>query len=424
MLTKTITRDQKMNSTKFILLTWLIVCVLSGCIDPSGNDDNSVATTNDKLPTKYFLKLTGVISPYQAYRPRIPITEKEAESTNHYRVNYDSKGRISRIMHFSKGLLNDNSYLRTSVVAMEYGDTLFIRRYFDQNNEPASVWRHYYGRGDENIYKEVFELDSAGTRKSLMLFNDKDEQIETGYGTYRFEWETLDDGSFIQRAFKRNGEINILMDYFDFLVTRITEDENGYLDLVENYGKDGSEMVLSEKKGAAYVDFHFDEYGNEESYSFHDTKGDLINRSDTGFGSYGYAKVKYIRKTPSKGINDGYETIFFDKNNRQTTPSDGVARHVDYFNDNGDYSATEYYSINDEKIAPAGIGYFRSERHYNEAGDKSETKYFDTDGHLTNNPGNGAAIVSFIYDNSRVITRIEKQDKDGNSLEESAEPKE
>jgi hypothetical protein len=248
------------------------------------------------------LKLTGVISPYQAYRPRIPITKKEAESTNHYKVNYDSEGRISKIMHFSKGLLNDNSYIGIAVVTMDYKDTLFTRRYYNQNNEPASVWRHYYGRGDQNIYKEIFKLDSVGRRKSLTLYNDKDEQIETGYGTYRFEWKTQEDGSFIQKAFKKNGEINILMDYFDFRVTHITLDQNGYLDLIKNYGADGKVMVLSEKKKAAFVDFHFDEYGNEESYSFHDENGNLVDRSDTGFGSYGYAKVRYIRKTPSKEI--------------------------------------------------------------------------------------------------------------------------
>ena len=52
----------------------------------------------------------------------MPITMKEAERTNHYEVNYDSEGRISRIMHFSKGLLNDGSYIGVAVVAMEYKD--------------------------------------------------------------------------------------------------------------------------------------------------------------------------------------------------------------------------------------------------------------------------------------------------------------
>jgi hypothetical protein len=399
-----------MKNTKNILLSLLIICLLLGCKEQSKNEE---VITSDRLNTKYFLKLTGVISPYQAYRPRIPITKKEAESTNHYKVNYDSEGRISKIMHFSKGLLNDNSYIGIAVVAMEYKDTLFIRRYYNQNNEPASVWRHYYGRGDQNIYKEIFKLDSVGKRKSLTLYNDKDEQIETEYGTYRFEWKTQEDGSFIQKAFKKNGEVNILMDYFDFLVTHITLDENGYLDLVKNYGKEGKGLVLSEKKKAAYVDFYFDEYGNEASYTFHDEQGNLVNRSDTGFGSYGYAKVKYIRKTPSKGINEGFETIFFDENNLQTTPSDGIAKQVDYFNDNGDYSATEYYSLNGEKVIPVNIGYFRSERYYNEKGDKSETRYYDRDGLLINNPNDGAAIINFVYDDLRNIIKTEKKNKEG-----------
>jgi hypothetical protein len=403
---------------KKILFTSLIICLLLGCKESSKSEGNKDVLTSNSLNTKYFLKLTGVISPYLAYRPRIPITKKEAESTNHYKVNYDSDGRISKIMHFSKGLLNDNSYIGIAAVTMEYKDTLFERKYYNQNNEPASVWRHYYGRGDQNIYKEVFKLDSVGRRKSLTFYNEKNEKVETEYGTFQFEWETQEDGSFIQWAFKKNGEINVLMDYFDFLVTHITLDQNGHLDLVKNYGKDGKKMVLSEKKKAAYVDFNFDEYGNEESYSFHDENGNLVDRSDTGFGSYGYAKVRYIRKTPSMGINDGFETIFFDKFNRQTTPSDGIARQVDYFNENGDYNATEYYSLNDEKITPTGVGYFRSERHYNEKGDKSETRYYDADGHLTNNPNHGAAIVKFIYDDSRNIKKTEKQDKTGNVLKE------
>jgi len=399
-----------MRTTEKLLAAILTICLLSGCSETSENQNDAEQLSEGGPGTQHFLKLTGVISPYQAYRPRIPITRQEAASTNHYEVNYDSEDRISKITHLSKGLLNDSSYIGVAVVEMEYEDTRFIRRYFNQNNEPAGVRRHYYGRGDQNIHKEVFEIDDLGRRESLTFYDVNDQQVESGFGSYRFEWETLEDGSFIQRALKKNGEINIFMDYFDFLITHIFLDENGYLDLVKNYGRRGRDLVPSEKKKAAYVDFFFDEYGNEESYSFHDEQGNLVNRGDTGFGSFGYAKVRYIRKTPSKGINDGYETIFFDENNRQTTPSDGIARQVDHFNDNGDYSGTEYYSLNGEKLVPASVGYFRTERDYNEKGDKSETRYYDRDGSLTNNPSDGAAIIRFIYDESRNIKAIEKQE--------------
>jgi len=405
-----------MRSTGKILIALLLVCLLPGCEEASENQINTEQLTGGDLSTKYFLKLTGVISPYQAYRPRLPITRSEAEGTNHYEVNYDAEGRISGIRHVSKGLLNDNSYIGVAVVAMDYGDTQLIRRYFDKNNEPAGARRHYYGRREQNVHKEVFEIDPLGRRKSLTMFDADGQQVETGYGTYRFEWETQEDGSFIQKALKKNGEINIFMDYFDFLVTHITLDENGYLDLVKNYGERGQELVLSEKKKAAYVDFHFDEYGNEESYSFHDEQGGLVNRGDTGFGSYGYAKVQYIRRTPAKGINDGYETIFFDENNRQTTASDGIARQVNYFNDNGDQSGTEYYALDGEKIMPTTIGYFRSETDYNEKGDKCEIRYLDQDGRLTNSQSDGAAKVKFVYDDARSIEVIIKQDKEGNVL--------
>ncbi|UII81131.1 hypothetical protein [Flagellimonas sp. CMM7] len=408
-----------MKNIQSILLKLLIILLLFGCNEKSKNEGGNELSSSDSISSKYFLKLTGHISPYMTYRPRIPITKKEAEDTNHYKVDYDSEGRIIKVMHYSKGLLNNYSYFGIAVVSLEYKNTQLIRRYFDHNNKPASVRRHFYGRGEnQGIHKEVFELDADGRRKSLVLYNEKDEQIETEYGTYRFEWETQNDSSFIQRALKKNGEINILMDYFDFYVTHITTDENGYLDLIKNYGKDGKELVLSEKKKAAYTDFDFDEYGNEVSYTFHDEDGNLVDRQDTGYASFGYAQVKYIRKTPSKGVNDGLETVFFDKNNRRVTASDSVARHVRYHNDNGDIIAFEYYSLNEEKIIPPGIGYFRSERHYNKSGDIKETRYYDTDGRLTNNPSDGAAIVKLIYDDSRNILRIEKQDKFENVLKD------
>lgn len=409
----------KMKNTKNILFTSLIICLLFGCNQKSKSDENKEVSTSTEMGSKHFLKITGHISPYMAFRPRIPITKEEAEDTNHYKVNYDSEGRITKIMHYSKGLLNNYSYFGIAVVSFEYTDTQLIRRYFDHNNKPASVRRHFYGRGeDQGIHKEVFELDTDGRRKSLTLYNDKDEQMETEYGTYRFEWETQNDGSFIQRTLKKSGEVNILMDYFDFYVTHITTDENGYLDLIKNYGKDGKGLVLSDKKKAAYTDFDFDEYGNEISYTFHDENGNLVDRQDTGYASFGYAQVKYIRKTPSKGVNDGLETVFFDKNNRRVTASDSIARHVRYHNDNGDINAFEYYSLNEEKIIPPGIGYFRSERHYNESGDINETRYYDTEGQLTNNPNDGAAIIKLIYDDSRNIIKIEKQDKFENVLKD------
>ena len=408
-----------MKNAKNILLTSLTIYLLLGFNPKSKNDRNKEITTKNRIASKYFLKITGHISPYMAFKPRLPITEEEAENTNHFKVDYDALGRITKIMHYSMGLLNNNSYLGIAVVSLEYTNTQLIRRYFDHNNKPASVKRHFYGRGEnQGIHKEVFELDTNGNRKSLVLFNENDEQIETEYGTWRFEWETLKDGSFIQRALKKNGEVNILMDYFDFLVTHITYDENGCLDLVKNYGKDGNELVLSEKKKAAYVDFYFDEYSNEVSYSFHDENGNLVNRQDSGYASFGYAQVKYVRNTPAKGANDGYETLFFDKDNHQTTASDGIARQVDYFNDNGDRTATEYYSITNEKIVPPDLGYFRREIYYNQDGDISETRFYDSDGSLTNNLNNGAAVVKYIYDEARNVQRIEKQNKNGKVLKE------
>lgn len=372
--------------------------------------------TNIVLHEKYYLKLTGIISPYLNYKPRLEISSKTAKKTPHYKVIYDFKNRITRISYHKKRFLNNGSYFGSAEVHIDYLDNQIIRKYFDHNGKPSAIERHWYGRGDSKIHKEVFQLNDLGQRVGLVFFDSTDNPVETAFGTFSFEWKTLPDGSFIQKALKKNGEINIFMDYFDFLVTRISLDKNGNVDIVENLGALGNELVNSVKKKAAYVDFEFDMYGNEVSYAFFDKDHKLVNRSDTGTFSYGYAKVLYIRKKPKNGINDGFKTYFYDHHEQPVNTSDGYGKQIDYIK-NGYYQGTEYYLINGRKVIPSTIGYFKSKVSYNKYGNATGISYFDRNLKLMNNLLSGIAKTVYIYDQNRNRIKVENFDKDGKLLE-------
>ena len=135
-----------------------------------------VFSTPTHADQQIFARLVGIISPGIQYIPAGKLDRAQAEVSSQYRVSYDGKGRFSSIAFFNAGKRSNGAYFGTHEVRYRYGDTFIERRYYDKNNEPTSMWRHYYGGGD--IHVERFELDSRGRKQSLG-FRDTNNDVSS-----------------------------------------------------------------------------------------------------------------------------------------------------------------------------------------------------------------------------------------------------
>lgn len=140
-----------------------------------------------KNKTEYNSKLAGIISPNLEYMGRGKMSKDEAKSLRHYQFNYDRKGRLSSTQYFDKDQPIDHSYYGTHQVMYNRLENKVIRSYFNTKGLKATTYRHYY-LGD-NIHKESFQSDNNQNKTLLILKDSLDNQIESGIGTYRFEFQ-------------------------------------------------------------------------------------------------------------------------------------------------------------------------------------------------------------------------------------------
>jgi len=245
--------------------------------------------TDEYLETEYYTNLAGIISPNLEYLGRGKISKVKARTLKHYRFIYDRE-RLLKIQYFDKNQPNDNSYYGTHEVKYNYLENQIIRSYYNAKGKKASTYRHYYLGA--NIHKEVFQLNNNKDRTSLILKDSLNNQIESGMGSYLFKFHKIDDKSFIQKQFKKDGSPNLLTSYFLSHTSKIIIQENGFLYSISNVDSEGN-LTMNEKAGYASVIFDFDEFGNELGWSFQDVSGNLSNRKKCFGMDYGFAKVVY-----------------------------------------------------------------------------------------------------------------------------------
>jgi hypothetical protein len=323
------------NTTLIVLFFGLVSCI----------QQNS--ETNGR--TECYSKIVGIISPNLEYQGRGRLSEGDAKLVNHYRFNYDTKGRISTIEYFENNLPNDNSYYGTHQVVYTFLEDQLIRSYFNADGKKTALYRHYY-LGD-NIHKEKFQLDNFQNKTSMILMDSMDNQIESGIGSYRFEFTKIDDKNFIQQQFKKDGSPNVLTPYFPFNQAQIKTGKNNYLHTITNVDSVGN-PTLNGQAGYAKIIFDFDDYGNELGWSFHDTSGSLSNRKDCFDMDYGFAKVAYEFNWVNQklGLHNGFQEMYFDDDKKPVENNKGIHSIRYEYDENGNFSRTIKYNLEGREV--------------------------------------------------------------------------
>ena len=109
---------------------------------------------------RYYANLSGVVSPYLEYHPQGLISKCTAEDLGRYYQFTYSGDTLMEIRFFKRNRPDDQAYFQAHCVKYEYGERTYRRRYFDQEGNPAIMWRHYYQGGA--IHAEEYTLDDSG----------------------------------------------------------------------------------------------------------------------------------------------------------------------------------------------------------------------------------------------------------------------
>ncbi len=303
---------------------------------------------DENLVTEYYTNIAGIISPNLEYLGRGKISKAQAKTLKHYRFIYN-KRRLLKIQYFENNQPNDNSYYGTHEVKYNYLKDQLIRSYYNAKGKKASTYRHYYSGG--NIHKEVFQLDKNKDRASLILKDSANNQIESGMGSYQFKFHKIDDKSFIQKQFKKDGSANVLTLYFPFYTSKITTQKNGFLHTISNVNDEG-DLIMNDSAGYASVIFDFDEFGNELGWSFQNVSGNLSNREDYLGMDYGFAKVVYKFNWENKrlGLHKGFQEVYFDEHNKPTENNKGTHLIKYEYDQSGNFSGMRKYNLDGKEI--------------------------------------------------------------------------
>ena len=327
--------------------------------------------------TKYFSKLTGIISPYMEYNPRGELNLKKLDNRPYYMVSYGQDGQLSEIRYYKYGSKSNDSYFGSHRVSYNYLNNSLVREYFDLNEKRSHMDRHYYGGG--NIHKEVFQLSNSGNKQSLILKDTLDNQIASGFGTYLFKWKTNSPHEFVQEQFKEDGSRNYLTNYFPFYRSSITIDQKGHLFSIINLDTLNGNPKNQEEAGYSKVIFDFDQYGNEKGWSFLDLENNLATRNSVVGMEYGYAKVAYdFEWTDQKlGHYSTFAMKFLDTSEKPIASNDGIHSTLFEFDDFNNLVSMSYFNENNDPIIHQGMGFHKMELSYDNQGNQSSIARFD-----------------------------------------------
>jgi len=333
-----------MKSQRFLPLLILAVftIVLGSC-----GQKNSKEPEFEKV--QHFRQLLFTETPWDAIRGTHPISAEEAMTVNNYTFTYDDSQRLVLVTYGRGDSLLPKSRLGASKVVMTYEDNLEIRTYFDENGQPTTV------NGD--VFKAVYEMDSAGFRTGLKFYSETGEPIENRNGIAYYIWSKDVFGNLKENRFNLAGEETVLNEFCPFYELRFTYDDAGRVVKMANYEEDALYDCTAENCGSIGV-CYFDFVMNEN--------GDLL---------------EFIVKSSTGQLSNLYW---------------GWARFEQTFDEYGNVIERVSYDQDDELLSGKGIPIIQST--YDEAGSLLEQRYLDANRQLMESSEDSVAVRRYKYD--------------------------
>ena len=383
--------------------------------------------------TAYFSTIHFMESPFEDFKGVVPLTRSQAANRNHYRFDYDEKNRLSRIGFYTGTRLRDpnftaNFFYLSAAIQFSYETGKEIRTFYNRFGEQIPV------RGP--VFREIYELDSMGRRKSLYFENRSGGKTQNSWNIASYKWAIQTDGSVIEERFNLQGTAMPMRTDQIFHRIKMHFDQNGMMVLMQNIGGDGS--LLENNSGAAQDKLVFDNNRKYYGWTVLDKnhlpkEGNAPNvaRGVNEPNEYGYYAKSYHLDKNGKRMPASYgywgTGVEYDNKGNQSlvyfldslgNPGPHIREGLTYMRYSYDKAGinqvlTEFLDIDKKPFHHPMGGYASQKSSYDKKNRVIRVDYFGTDGKLINRSADGIASTLFEYDNRNRTTRIAHYNAEG-----------
>jgi len=420
-----------MTFTQQILV--LILILLCQFVPSQTVGDELAHVGTNVNSTAYFAQMPFRESPFADLRGIHPISEQQAANYNHFRFLYDAYGRPIEISFRLGNRVRDlnlsaNALTFAPVTRIRYRDGQEIRTFFDKYMNPTT------GNGD--TFSEVYEYDRDGNRSTLSFLDIEGQSIDNGWGIARYEWSVSRDGTVTENRFNLKGEAAEIRPGFPFYCLKLHYDQNGWLALMENYGKTCQELTQNELN-AAQDKLQYTAGGDMYAWNVYDSNeqrsegnSPRVARGLRGFDALGQDISERYEDAQGKPMTNAYgwtqSKAEFDEygNMIQRFNYDlagqlavneqlGYAGYEMEFDEDGMNRLVLRYL--DEQLRPAvhkTRGYHEVRTGFDANGDLERIQYLGVNGESVNRLDNGIGTIERRYDDKHRLVSVELFDKD------------
>ncbi len=373
----------------------------------------------------YFTHMTFRETPFADLRGIYPITEEHSKDRNHYRFSYDASGRPVEVS-FRLGddirnlNVSSNALNFAPVIRIKYEEGMEVRTFFDRFMNPI------LGNG---AFREVYEVDENGNRRSLRFYDVEDAQIESDWGIHTYEWSVDRRGTVTETRSDSHGEPVSIRPHFPFYCVKLHYDQQGLLALMENYGTTCEELTLNNMH-AAQDKLQYNASGGFYAWNVYDAEekrsvgnGPMVARGIMERDDLGHTTREYFEgvdgemMTSAHGWTNTYasfdehgnmiERFNHDATGKRTNnPLLGYSGYVLTYNESGKHRTSLTYQNADSSPATHRARGFHSVRtEYDARGIRVRSRFEDSDGNLVNRKDFCAAVFEYAYDdNDRLVS--------------------
>ena len=349
----------------------------------------------------YYSSLSFRESPYAAHLGVHRLTAKQAEKRNHYRFDYDEKGRISRISFALGDTLRPSNHTANyfwyniSREEYQYKNDKQIVTYKDKNNKPTEV------KG--SVFYSQYTLDNQGRRIALTYLNKKKQPIENNWHINKYTWEHQNDGSIIEIRRNLAGEIVSLRPGFEFQYIRLSYDTNGYTALMQHVDKNGK--VIAIENNFAQDKFTMSEFGELLRYDVLNANGQLQGTNRQGiasglltFTNFGYERIASYLDAEGMPVKNNY----------------GWGRSFRQYDQFGNLISSAFKDLNDIPKNNPNTGYATSRFKWHKDGLRRQWfKYFGQDNNPISHKTRGYHGILYDYDENNRLIQISLVNEQG-----------
>lgn len=338
-----------------IMLAALTAAVFFAC-----NTKQKQAESPDNV--KYYRHIQFTETPWDIEKGTHQITADEAKTVNNYKFTWNEKGQLVAVEYNRNGVLLDYASTGAAKITYTYDGNKQIKRFFNAKNEPVQ-------NGGAWIFE--YTLNADGMRVAMRFLDENGQPVENRNNIHNYEWTKLNDGMIRELRYNLAGEQVVMNPFCPFYELRFSYDDNGYLVRMANYEADTLYNCTAENCGdigVSYFLFKNNAHGDVESFSVHNTVGQLSN-------------------------------LYW-----------GWAKRITVYDQNGYPLEVTQFDQDDEMLGGRRLPITQSV--YDEHGALVKRISMDANRNVANDPSSGVAIVEYKYDEAGNRIETLRYDKD------------